>query len=309
MNGSGRTNFSKKILILVIVLIVLCIAAVVYIFALVGGRNDSGWEDAADSSTDVSEELTGAAEDIRSDADEAIESAGSASTQGSSHIYSYSGTADIERFTSDAYDGAIEAGAGCIVIEMVVSASGTPYAADDDYAFDMTGVKGYFSGMSDGQIDGLKTRGGRDILKLSDIFNKYGESVSYVVAVNYASARNINAFIDIVREFGYEDIITVQCPYLDMLEKIEGSFPDMPKIYRCQDQAGFNSAKNASYADILSVDKSLMTEDNIKAAHDSGKQFNVRTINSEEDIRAAVKLGVDSYFTDETALAVKLEQE
>ncbi len=300
MNGSG-----KKMIIAVIIMLLMCIAAVIYIFALVSGRNAGGEETAADPAV-VTEEISVAAERVRNDTDQALEEAAAPEKQ--THIYSYSGTSDAERFTFEAYDGAITAGTGSIVLEMVVSASGTPYVADNDYAFDRTGIKGYFSGMSDGQIDGMKSRSGNKILKVSDVFDKYGDKVNYVIAVNYASARNISAFIDIVEKYGYKDIVAVECPYLDMIRRIENTFPEMRKIYRCQDQAGFNSASRADGVDILSVDKSLMSEANCRAAHDSGREFNIQTINSKDEIKTAIKTGVDSYFTDETRLAAKLEQ-
>jgi glycerophosphoryl diester phosphodiesterase len=61
--------------------------------------------------------------------------------------------------------------------------------------------------------------------------------------------------------------------------------------------------------DILSVDKSIMTDDNCRSAHDNGKKFNVQTVNTEEEINSAIKVGADSYFTDEAALAAGLEKE
>ena len=43
-------------------------------------------------------------------------------------------------------------------------------------------------------------------------------------------------------------------------------------------------------------------------AHDYGKKFGAWGLNSEEDIKAAIEMGVDSYFTDETQLAVGIEK-
>ena len=52
-----------------------------------------------------------------------------------------------------------------------------------------------------------------------------------------------------------------------------------------------------------------MTEDNLKAAHEHEKTFSVWTLNSEEEILKAIELGVDTYFTDDTALAIQLEEQ
>ena len=52
-----------------------------------------------------------------------------------------------------------------------------------------------------------------------------------------------------------------------------------------------------------------MNADNLKAANDSGKKFSAWTLNTEEEIKNAIDLGVDMYFTDDSALAVRLEEE
>lgn len=52
-----------------------------------------------------------------------------------------------------------------------------------------------------------------------------------------------------------------------------------------------------------------MNADNLKAAHDNSKQFSAWTLNTEEEIKNAIELGVDAYFTDDSALAVRLEEE
>jgi glycerophosphoryl diester phosphodiesterase len=60
--------------------------------------------------------------------------------------------------------------------------------------------------------------------------------------------------------------------------------------------------------DIVSVPKDIMTEENREAAHSSGKRFSAWTLNTEDEISKAIDLGVDSYFTDDSALAIKLEK-
>jgi glycerophosphoryl diester phosphodiesterase len=52
-----------------------------------------------------------------------------------------------------------------------------------------------------------------------------------------------------------------------------------------------------------------MTADNLKAAHEHDKKFSAWTLNTEDEIRSAIDLGADSYFTDDTGLAIKLEKE
>ena len=51
-----------------------------------------------------------------------------------------------------------------------------------------------------------------------------------------------------------------------------------------------------------------MTEETASRVHDSGKLFSAYTLVSEDEIRSAIDLGVDTYFTDSVALAISLEE-
>ena len=67
------------------------------------------------------------------------------------------------------------------------------------------------------------------------------------------------------------------------------------------------------YVDIISVradvETGIFTESNCKAAHDAGKKFGVWTIDTEDEIKKAIDMGVDNYFTNDTALALKIERD
>ena len=172
---NNRVSRSKKAkrrkLITIIVLLLLCIASTVYILAHFGNSDEKRAEEPVEE-TPAAEEaddgtLTGNAED------ETVVS----------HVYSHRGSAGDDELTFAAYDRAVEAGSKYIEADIVVSGDGTVYVAHDDYALDMTGTGGYLSGMTDGQIDKLKTKNGSNVLKLKDIFEKYGDSVNYIVDV------------------------------------------------------------------------------------------------------------------------------
>jgi glycerophosphoryl diester phosphodiesterase len=52
-----------------------------------------------------------------------------------------------------------------------------------------------------------------------------------------------------------------------------------------------------------------MTEGNCQTAHENGKMFSAWTLDSEEEIKSAIDMGVDTYFTNDTPLALSLERE
>lgn len=295
--ASRRKRAKRRKLITIIVLLLLCVVSAVYILAHFGKSDDKRAEEPV--------EETPAAEET---ADEEIPESAADETA-ASHVYSHRGSAGDDELTFAAYDKAVEAGSKYIEADIVVSGDGTVYLAHDDYAMDMTGTNGYFSGMTDGQIDKLKTKNGSSVLKLKDLFEKYGDSVSYIVDVKYVSPRNVDAFTIAVRTSGFEDRVIAASSFFDVLRPLDETFPDMTKLYVCPDQAAFELALEKDYVDIISVPKNIMTADNLKAAHDHGKKFSAWTLNSEAEISDAIDLGVDSYFTDDTALAIGLEKE
>ena len=298
-NRSERRKKAKnRKLMIIIVLLLLCLASLVYILSHFGSPNDRRAEEPAEE-TPAAEET---AEVPEENADViAVEKA-------ASHVYSHRGSAGDSELSFISYDAAVEAGSKYIEADIVVSGSGTPNLARDDYAMDMTGYGGYFSGMADSQIDELKTKSGEKVLKLKDLFERYGDSVTYLVDIKYTGSRNTDAFSSVVKKYGYEDNVIATSSFFDVLKPLEVAFPDMTKLYVCMDQATFDIALEKDYVDIISVPKDLMTADNLKAAHKHDKKFSAWTLNSEKDIRKAIDLGVDTYFTDDSALAIELEK-
>ena len=308
MAGKRKKN-QRKTIILIVVMLLLCVAASLYILKLAGGGfpQDNTAENTENQETPSAEEIAQAEEEAAAKA--AAEAEAALLEQAASHVYSHRGAGGEDELSEVAYEQAVAAGSKFIEADMVVSAQGTIYVSHDDYAKDMTGIDGYFSGMTDAQIDAITTRAGHKMLKLRDLCDKYGDTVTYLVDIKYSSNRNFNALADLIREYDNADNVIVTSFYLDAISPFERNFPDMKKLYLCYDQATFNVALNASYLDILCVPKEIMNADNLKAAHDSGKQFSAWVLNSEEEIRSAIDLGVDSYFTDDTGIAIDLEKQ
>lgn len=308
INSENRRKAKKRRLLIVIVLLLLCVAAALYIISHFGGMKgeESGAPAAEETALTPEEEAEAKA---KAEEEAKAKAEAEANERAASHVYSHRGSAGDDELTMAAYDRAVEAGSKYLEADMVVSASGTIYLARDDQAYDMTGYNGFFSGMSDGQIDALETRNGNKIIRLKDLFDKYGDSVTYLVDIKYSSARNIEAFTAIVKEYGFEKNVIAVSSYFNALSPLEEEFPDMQKLYVCQDAAAYSLALGKDYVDIISVPKELMTADDLSAAHDSGKKFSVWTLNDEKEISDAIDLGVDAYFTDDSALAIRLEKE
>ena len=228
-----------------------------------------------------------------------------------SHVYSHRGSAGPEEHSFKAYDAAIKAGSRYIEQDVVITSDNVLYVSHDLNAVTMTGYNGMYEYISSETVDGLTTEAGNKILRLSEVFDKYGKDINYVIELKPNSDACIEAFEKLVDEYGFSDVITVQSLYPEVLETLEEKYPDMTKLYVAWSQADFDYVVDKPYADIISVKAAagLMTEANCEAAHENGKLFSAWTLDSEETIKKAIDMGVDTYFTNDTPLALRLERE
>lgn len=228
-----------------------------------------------------------------------------------SHVYSHRGSAGPEEHSFKAYDAAIKAGSRYIEQDVVITSDNVLYVSHDLNAVTMTGYNGMYEYISSKTVDGLTTEAGNKILRLSEVFDKYGRDINYVIELKPNSDACIEAFEKLVDEYGFSDVITVQSMYPEVLETLEEKYPDMTKLYVAWSQADFDYVVDKPYADIISVKAAagLMTEANCEAAHENGKLFSAWTLDSEETIKKAIDMGVDTYFTNDTPLALRLERE
>lgn len=290
----------NKVLIIVI-LLMLILTALISVRIYDRGRvlNTARVMEAVTKET--RESLAGVEEDAAAGIEEMI----------ASHVYSHRGSDGAEEHSFKAYDSAIEAGSRYIEQDVVMSADGILYVSHDFNAWLMTGYDGLYEHMSSEAIDNLRTRAGNKILRLSEVFDRYGRSINYVIELKPDNDACVEAFMKLVDEYELGDLITVQSMYPGRLEELETRYPDMPKLFVCRSQAELYRALDSAYIDIISVkaDAGLMTLSNCEEAHDHNKLFSAWILNSEEAIKNAIDMGVDTYFTADTPLALSLERE
>lgn len=224
------------------------------------------------------------------------------------HVYSHRGTGTEEwSETFAAYDLAIAYGSRYIEQDIRVSADGVLYCSSAATPEELTGETRPFSELNAAEIDALRTSlDGQAIPRLSAVFARYGTAVHYLVEIQ-PEAATLEALLELVREYGMEDNVILQCSDLEILERAETEFPEMPKLFLCFRQELFEDALAAEYVDIVGVSGKLVTAENCERAHEAGKQFNVYVVNRISSIRTVIELGADSYFTDYTAKAFVLE--
>ena len=123
-----------------------------------------------------------------------------------------------------------------------------------------------------------------------------------------ADKETINAFRTELDKYGLAEYVILQSVYPEVLKTAESFYPDMPKLLVVKNTEALNLALSADYIDIVGARIQYMTQDNCDAAHNAGKKFVGWPINTESEIVNAIRMGADAYFTDDTALALKLEK-
>lgn len=229
--------------------------------------------------------------------------------QFSEHVFSHQGTAtEEEPETVAAYDLVLGYGSRQIEQDLMLSSDGVLYCSHDATPAALTGETRPFYKLTSQEIDALRTKnGGHRILRMSDVFERYGKKVTYLVELK-AGSTVVEPFLALVRKYGMERCVIVQSSELRLLQRAEEVFPDMRKLYLSFHGADFTPALEADFVDIISVGDAQFTRENCERVHAAGKQFCVAVCDPEEMILKAIKLGVDAYFTNYTARALELEQ-
>ena len=302
-----RKANKKTLITLIIIMLLLVVAALAWILHM-------GKADKPAAKPETTQEEQAAQEDEQKKAEE--EAALKKKTEDekiASHVYSHRGSAGPEEHSFKAYDAAIEAGSINIEQDVVMSSDGVLYVSHDLNAVTMTGYNGMYEYISSETIDGLKTEAGNKILRLSEVFDHYGKDINYIIELKDNSDKCLLAFEQLVDESGLSDVITVQSMKAETLEILDKKYPDMPKLFVCWNQGDFDYVLDKPYVDIISVradvETGILTESNCKAAHEAGKKFSAWTLDTEDAIKKAIDMGVDTYLTNDTPLALEIERE
>lgn len=270
-NNSKKRNKRKTTVILIVLMLCMIAAACAWLYNY--GVKSSEMKKEAEL-----EELINSPEDTITEAAE-MDEAVAENRQSTEHII-YQPAADAE-VSLDMYDKAVSAGVQYIGINAELS-------QDSDLAVSNTG----------------------GALKLSEVFDKYGKSVTYVInPVSYETAGTYDAFQKLVDEYGYEDAVMAQSNDIHVLSYLESIYPDMKKLYLCRSQWGFDTSQQTNYIDVVSVQDWLMTEENCRIIHERGLEFGAWTLDTDEKVRRAINMGAESYFTTEPEMAIKQEKE
>ena len=225
------------------------------------------------------------------------------------HVFSHQGTAKEEIPESfAAYDLAVLYGSRFLEQDLVVSSDGVLYCCHDLSPARLTGETRLFSELSAQEIDALRvTDTGLPLLRLSEVFQRYGAAVIYVIELRQ-DAISLEPFIKLVEDWQMQDHIIVQSSSLELLRQLDGRWPEAPKLYLAFGKDSVDAVMDVDYVDIVAVSGGLFTQACCEQVHAAGKKYCVYVVNATSSIRKAIEMGADCYFTDFTGKAFALEE-
>lgn len=223
------------------------------------------------------------------------------------HIIAHRGASgEAIEHSFEAYDLAIRYGCNYIEQDVVLSSDNVLFVSHDLSAERMTGEKKKYSEMSSKEIKKLHIKNGETIHSLEEVFQRYGDQITYVVELKDNQSEQ---FVDLVKAYNLEDRIILQSLYKEALENVEPIFPDMKKMLLVFEQNEAEEALDLEYIDIVGLYKVLMGKENIDKIHENGKEVNVWTLDMTDEIKNAIEWGVDTYFTNSPGKAIFLEMD
>lgn len=223
------------------------------------------------------------------------------------HVFSHRGASgEATEHTRAAYDLAVASGSRYLEQDLVLSAEGTLYVSHDKTPERLTGETRPFAELSDAEIDALRTADGQQILKLQDVFAAYQPPVCFVVEVR--DVDQLEPLFALIEQYHLEERLILQAWNTPALEAVQERFPTVRRLLLVQTQDGVDWACLQPSVEIVGIEAPLMSEFNCGWIRQHGKEVCVWTLNAEEDLRRAIALNVDYYFTDYTARALALEK-
>lgn len=212
----------------------------------------------------------------------------------------------------DSFDEAIENGCPQIELDIRTSSDGVYYVSHDATLEKVADIDERVDAMTSEELDEVTMVNGESFHRLTDVFERYGDSVYYLIEFKESNA-SANAFYNVMAQYPeLASRVEVQSFYSGILERLETVLPSMFKQLLVGHEATLTKHLNDDYIDSFAVAKHMTTDENIDAVHDAGKEIWSWAPDSSGAITEEIIDGVDGVITDlESAarIAAKAEQQ
>ena len=110
----------------------------------------------------------------------------------------------------------------------------------------------------------------------------------------------VEKVVEIIKENNYMDYCDVTSQDYETLEEVRQADPEVLTAYTSA--IGIGNLESLEAADIISIQETFATYENIDRIHRAGKRVFVWTVNEEDTMKKLASLNVDAILTNDPAL-------
>ena len=213
--------------------------------------------------------------------------------------------------TMSAFQGAVDAGADWIELDVQQTKDGMIVVAHDANLKRVAGVKKNIYDLTFDELEEIDV--GSHLNK--DFSSERVPSLAEVLI--FADENNIRlnielkpndhdfeveeSVLDLINTYYRKDMCIISSLNYDSLKRVKELDPSMRTLYTLSLASG--SIEDFEYADAFSVEASSISSRLVRRVHNAGKEIFAWTVNSEDSIYDMIELGVDNIISDEVVLA------
>ncbi|MDR3225430.1 MAG: glycerophosphodiester phosphodiesterase [Clostridiales Family XIII bacterium] len=213
----------------------------------------------------------------------------------------------------EGYRLAVSAGSIFLEQDIRMSKDGVLYVSHSDNVKRVTGKNLTITKTSSKTIDKLTLKNGEKLLRLSELFAEFGNSVYYVIETKASAtekkARKVDGnLVKLIRKYGLESRVMLQSQSVNSLKAVHKKLKGIPCMYITHTVSKKNLIKTIKslpgFVDIISVTSGKTTEKLRKAIHKRNMKLAVYTVTDERSMKKALSKKPDMIFTNNVQMSI-----
>lgn len=221
---------------------------------------------------------------------------------------------DYPENTMSAFQGAVDAGADWIELDVQQTKDGMIVVAHDANLKRVAGVRKNIYDMNYDELEDIDVGSYLN----SDFAPERIPTLAEVLIFASENSMKLNielkpnehdfeveeSVIGLINRYYRKDMCMISSLQYSSLERVKQIDPEMRTLYTLSLASG--NIESIEYADAVSVEASSITSRMVRRVHNAGKEIFAWTVNSEDAIYDMIDLGVDNIITDEVVEARSL---
>jgi glycerophosphoryl diester phosphodiesterase len=213
------------------------------------------------------------------------------------------------------YHQAVSDGSIFLEADIVMSKDGVLYATHDDNLKRTTGKNIFVSKSTAKKLDKIKFRNGDKLLRLSELFDEFGDDAFYVLEtkshnLSPAKARAMDKkFVRLVEKYKMRKRVMLQSQSVASLKRIHAGLKNISFMYISERDAASDLPKTIKalpgFIDVVSISHAKVSQKSVRAAHARKMKVALYTVDSKKDMKNAMRYKPDMLFTNDTKKLVK----